>query len=191
MPKKSSLEKIKEIIPEPVIVQSESESESSVSSVEPILKPVKKTKKVVEPATHCVSQQASNPNKPKRELTEKQKESFAKARLVRAENIKARKEIKEKEDSKIQTLLNEKKAKKEAKLKKKQELELKKVDTSSDESSEEEIVVKKKKSTKKKKIVYVSDDEDDSNKKNVIIINNGEPKQQYPPARPKPVGVFL
>jgi hypothetical protein len=146
MPKKSSLEKKKEIAaiipdakssknfdanlrePEP---EPEPDSESSSSdSDEPVLKPVKVKLQEV---------------KPKKVLTEKQKQAFEKARLVRSENIKARKEIKEKEDAKIQKLLDEKKAKKEAKLKKKQDLELKKIETSSDESSDDEVVVKKKK----------------------------------------------
>ena len=122
----------------------------------------------------------------------KQKESFAKAREVRQQNIEVRKREKELKDKEFQKFKEEKIIKKELKLKKKQEMEIKKIEIDNQSSeSEEEIIVKKKKSVRKKKIIYVSDEEEEHDKKNVIIINNGEPKQNYPTPRQKPRGLFL
>ena len=122
--------------------------------------------------------------KPKRKtnytMTDKRKEAFEKARLVRAANIAARKAEKDKETEKYNKYKDELKQKKEQKKIKKQEQELKQFES----SSEEEIIVKKR-AKPKKKVIYLEDDEEEKDdKKNVIIINNG-PTKQEPQAVPK------
>ena len=150
------------------LVQSEPESDSSSSSSD----------------SHDVIE------KPKRQLTEKQKEAFEKARIKRQENIAFRKAEKEKQLAEYNKLLDAKKAKKEAKLKKKQELELKKADTDSD-SSESIVLVSKKKKKAKKKIIRVYDDEEENQDNNIVIINKMEnQKPKLPVGRPRSVGIF-
>jgi hypothetical protein len=140
------------------------------------------------------SSSSSSPDvieKPKRQLTEKQKEAFEKAKLKRQENILFRKAEKEKQQAEYNKLLDAKKAKKEAKLKKKQDLELKKADTDSDSSESIVLISKKKKKANKKKIIHVYDDEDEKQDNNIVIINKMESqKPKQPVGRPRSVGVF-
>ena len=118
-------------------------------------------------------------------MTEARKQAFEKARQKRDENLRLKKELRDRENEHIQLLKDKAKNKKEKKLNK-LEKEIKAMSSES-ESEEEQIIVKKKKpKNKKKKIVYVSDSDDDevdTGKKNVIIINNG--KHDHPPPEPK------
>ena len=123
------------------------------------------------------------PVKTKRVQSQAQKDAFEKARIKRAEQIAIRKEAKDKEDAKFNEYKNTMKSKKDAKILKKKEAELKQYESSSDESV---IVVKKKKKTKK--VVYISDDESDDKKPINIVINNSTP----PPVKSvKRMPIFL
>ena len=108
--------------------------------------------------------------KTKRVQSQAQKDAFEKARIKRAEQIAIRKEAKDKEDAKFNEYKNTMKSKKDAKILKKKEAELKQYESSSDESV---IIVKKKKKTKK--VVYISDDEEDKKPINIVINNSTPP----------------
>ena len=167
MPRIKKTEKIAKTEPLPV-VETVDETDSESSGVSDTSAPI-----VIE--------------KPKKQMSLKQKEAFEKARLKRQENIEFRKQEKEKKAAEYTKLIDEKKQKKELKIKKKQDLELRKIDTDS-ESSEEIVVVKKTKRAKKK-IIYI-DDEEEPKDNNIVIINKMDNPKPVKATRPKPMGVF-
>jgi hypothetical protein len=116
------------------------------------------------------SEEEVKPIKAKRVQSQAQKDAFERARVKRAEQIAIRKEVKDKEDLKFNEYKNAMKLKKDAKVLKKKEAELKEYDSSSEES----VIVVKKKKSKQKKVVYISDDEEEKKPIN-IVINNAPP----------------
>lgn len=162
----------------------------------PRIKKSENIQKIEEPKIeieHIVDDDSSGSSevieKPKKVLSEKQKEAFEKARLKRQENIQTRKMLKEKEDKEFQKLKDEKQNKKVLKEQKKKDLELKKIELDNPSDSEESVIVVKKKKSKKK-VIYVDDDEEQKDN-NIVIINKMESQKLPPKMRPQPMGRFI
>lgn len=130
-------------------------------------------------------------------FTEARMQNFIKAKQVRDENVKIRKEIKDKEDAAYKVFLDAKQAKKDkAKEKaaiKKEAFMKKQLESDTESESEEEVIVKpKKKAIKKKSKIYESSSEDDSDsemevkksRSSKIVIINKLDKQKEPVNKP-------
>ena len=156
-----------------------SEGETDSESIEVLEKPIRKSSKI--PNEIIIE-------KPKRVQSEKQKESFAKARAKLLEKTKAKRKEKEEE----QLIQDQLKAKLKAKKDKKKEKVAKQLkELSSDESSsEEEVIVKKR---PKQKIVYVDNNDIEKHKPIINIYNHGKDEESKPvvPLVRKSKGIFL
>jgi len=120
----------------------------------------------------------ANPKKTKKPQTQKQIDAFALVRAKRDANRLARAAERELKDAEFKKAIEEKKALKEARLKKKQEKELAKIDEDSDE--EPKLV----KSTKKQKkartfVIEIPDSDSDSDEEDTLP----------PPPAPAPLSI--
>jgi hypothetical protein len=155
---------------------------SDIEDNEPLLKPKASKKKKEPEPQQVIEQQVIKVAKPKRIMSEKQKEQFEKAREKRKENIEKKKLEKKIEASKL--LLEQGIIKNEpeqvAKPIKKSKQKLEPVEEENESSSEEEIIIKKVKKPKKRRVIKIeeSDESEDS-----------EPEER-PPEKPKHENTF-
>ena len=144
------------------------------------------------------------PKKPKRELTQKQKDNFAKLQLANKERYEAKRKLKEQEtNNKIQEVEVKQEEKKEIKnynksfgLKNdkpppKQEVaeEVEEV-----EEEEQEVIVKKKPVKKKKKQKIIIEEDSSSDSENEIIIRRSRGRKKskpidIPQEQPEPIDI--
>ena len=116
------------------------------------------------------------PKKPKRKMTEKQQENFAKLQLANKERYEAKRKLKEQEtNNKIQEVEVKQEEKKEIKSKPpKQEVV-------EEEEEEQEVIVKKKPVKKKKKQKIIIEEDSSSDSENEIIIRRSRGRKKSKP----------
>ena len=126
---------------------------------------------------------AMKETKPKKQLSEKQLETLAKAREKALQTVKLKNktnEMKELENKKKELLKQ-----KDEKTKRKKERELKKIENEvNQESSEEEEITKPKKTKSKKKKIIIENSDSDSEDEIIIKKKSNKSKQYYPSHQP-------
>jgi len=149
----------------------------------PPKKKVAKTDEIPTETEETLKQQPSNeeveniqkPKKPKRVMTDKQKENFAKLQLANKERYEAKRKAKEDTNNKIQEVEVKQEEKKEIKSKPpKQEV-------AEEEEEEEEVIVKKKPVKKKKKQKIIIEEDSSSDSENEIIIRRSRGRKKSKP----------
>ena len=178
----------------------------------PPKKKVAKTEELPTETEETLKQEPSNeeveniqkPKKPKRKMTEKQQENFAKLQLANKERYEAKRKLKEQEtNNKIQEVEVKQEEKKEIKnynksfgLKNdkpppKQEVaeEVEEV-----EEEEQEVIVKKKPVKKKKKQKIIIEEDSSSDSENEIIIRRSRGRKKskpidIPQEQPEPIDI--
>jgi len=149
----------------------------------PPKKKVAKTDEIPTETEETLKQQPSNeeveniqkPKKPKRVMTDKQKENFAKLQLANKERYEAKRKAKEDTNNKIQEVEVKQEEKKEIKSKPpKQEVV-------EEEEEEEEVIVKKKPVKKKKKQKIIIEEDSSSDSENEIIIRRSRGRKKSKP----------
>jgi hypothetical protein len=150
----------------------------------PPKKKVAKTDEIPTKTEETLKQEPSNeeveniqkPKKPKRVMTDKQKENFAKLQLANKERYEAKRKLKEQEtNNKIQEVEVKQEEKKEIKSKPpKQEVV-------EEEEEEEEVIVKKKPVKKKKKQKIIIEEDSSSDSENEIIIRRSRGRKKSKP----------
>ena len=134
------------------------------------------------------------PKKPKRKMTEKQQENFAKLQLANKERYEAKRKLKEQEtNNKIQEVEVKQEEKKEIKnynksfgLKNDKPPPKQEVAEEEEEEEEQEVIVKKK---KKQKIIIEEDSSSDSENEIIIRRSRGRKKSKpinIPQEQPTP-----
>ena len=177
----------------------------------PPKKKVAKTEELPTETEETLKQEPSNeeveniqkPKKPKRKMTEKQQENFAKLQLANKERYEAKRKLKEQEtNNKIQEVEVKQEEKKEIKnynksfgLKNDKPPPKQEVAEEVEEVEEEEQVIIKKKPVKKKKkqkIIIEEDSSSDSENEIIIRRSRGRKKSKpidIPQEQPEPIDI--
>jgi hypothetical protein len=129
------------------------------------------------------------PKKPKRKMTEKQQENFAKLQLANKERYEAKRKLKEQEtNNKIQEVEVKQEEKKEIKnynksfgLKNDKPPPKQEVAEEEEEEEEQEVIVKKKPVKKKKKQKIIIEEDSSSDSENEIIIRRSRGRKKSKP----------
>ena len=142
------------------------------------------------------------PKKPKRELTQKQKDNFAKLQLANKERYEAKRKLKEQEtNNKIQEVEVKQEEKKEIKnynksfgLKNDKPPPKQEVAEEEEEEEEQEVIVKKKPVKKKKKQKIIIEEDSSSDSENEIIIRRSRGRKKskpidIPQEQPEPIDI--
>ena len=144
------------------------------------IKTEESTEKIEEQTEETVKQNPSTeeqqsiqkPKKPKRELTQKQKDNFAKLQAANAVRYAEKKRLKEEGlNNKIQEVEVKQEEIKPIKQVKKEVVE-------EEEESEEEVIIKKKPVKKKKKKIVIEQDSESSDEEIVISRRRGRKKSK-------------
>jgi len=151
------------------------------------------TEKTEEQTEETIKQKTSNeeveniqkPKKPKRKMTEKQQENFAKLQLANKVRYEAKRKLKEEETNnkitEVEVKQEEIKPTPKPVIEKTQEVE---------EEEEEEVVVKKKPVKKKKKKIVIEQDSSSDSEEIVISRRRGRKKSKpidIPQEQPEPM----
>lgn len=154
-------------------------------STEKIEEQTEETENKQVPEDTCIQK----PKKPKRELTEKQKENFKKLQAANAVRYAEKKRLKEEAlNNKIQEIEVKQEIKNDQDKPIKQ---VKKEVVEEEEESEEEVVVKKKPVKKKKQKIIIEDSDSSSDNEIIIRRSKGRRKSKaidipVPEEQPKP-----
>ena len=176
----------------------------------PVKKKVAKTEEMPTETEETLKQEPSNeeveniqkPKKPKRKMTEKQQENFAKLQEANKARYEAKRKLKEQEtNNKIQEVEVKQEEKKEIKnynksfgLKNDKPPPKQEVAEEEEEEEEQEVIVKKKPVKKKKKQKIIIEEDSSSDSENEIIIRRSRGRKKskpidIPQEQPEPIDI--